>query len=52
MPLADGTLVAVPEGTDEDLLPDLLTLCDVMGTGFHAATSAPCRARLDRRRGG
>jgi len=38
VPLADGTLVAVPgiaEGSP--MLPSLLTLSDVYGTGFHAA---------------
>ena len=41
VPLADGTLVVVPDGVpDADLVPHLLTLSDVMGTGFHAATTA------------
>ena len=40
VPLADGTLVAVPGGTDDALLPGLLSLSDVMGTGHHAAVSA------------
>lgn len=39
-PLADGTLVKIPEGTDEKLAPALLTLSDVMGTGHHAALGA------------
>ena len=41
VPLADGTLVAVP-GIDEDdaVLPSLLTLSDVYGTGYHAAKQA------------
>ncbi len=39
VPLADGTLVATPEPPDE-LLSDLLTLSDVMGTGHHAALAA------------
>lgn len=38
--LADGTLVKVPEAPDVDLIPHLLTLSDVMGTGHHAAVSA------------
>ena len=41
VPLADGTLVAVPgvtESSDENLLASLLTLSDVYGTGWHAAT--------------
>ncbi len=40
VPLADGTLVAVPgvtESSDEGLLASLLTLSDVYGTGWHAA---------------
>lgn len=41
VPLADGTLVAVPGGEpDAALVPHLLALSDVMGTGFHAATTA------------
>lgn len=40
VPLADGTLVATPEMPTEDLIPSLLTLADVMGTGHHAAISA------------
>jgi threonine dehydrogenase-like Zn-dependent dehydrogenase len=43
VPLADGTLVATPEQPAEDLLPSLLTLTDVMGTGWHAAVSARVR---------
>ncbi|MFZ5870344.1 MAG: zinc-dependent alcohol dehydrogenase family protein [Actinomycetota bacterium] len=40
VPLADGTLVATPEVPDDDLVPSLLTLSDVMGTGWHAALAA------------
>jgi threonine dehydrogenase-like Zn-dependent dehydrogenase len=40
VPLADGTLVATPEVPDEDLIPSILTLSDVMCTGWHAAVSA------------
>lgn len=40
VPLADGTLVATPEQPSEELLPSLLTLTDVMATGWHAAVSA------------
>ena len=40
VPLADGTLVATPDPPSNDLLPSLLTLSDVMGTGHHAAVSA------------
>lgn len=37
VPKADGTLVVVPAGFDEKLIPGLLSLSDVMSTGFHAA---------------
>src|SRR3954447_23268710 len=37
VPLADGTLFALPVGQDEALMPSLLSLSDVMGTGHHAA---------------
>jgi threonine dehydrogenase-like Zn-dependent dehydrogenase len=40
VPLADGTLVAVPVEEDSPLLPSLLTLSDVYGTGYHAAIKA------------
>jgi threonine dehydrogenase-like Zn-dependent dehydrogenase len=40
VPLADGTLVVVPGPVDDALIPHLLTLSDVMGTGHHAAVSA------------
>ena len=40
VPLADGTLVVLPVGADNALLPSLLTLSDVMGTGHHAAVAA------------
>ena len=40
VPLADGTLVALPVGPDHALMPSLLTLSDVMGTGHHAALAA------------
>ena len=40
VPLADGTLVALPVGHDPALMPSLLTLSDVMGTGHHAALCA------------
>jgi threonine dehydrogenase-like Zn-dependent dehydrogenase len=40
VPLADGTLVRVSAPVDEELVPDLLALSDVMGTGHHAAVSA------------
>lgn len=40
VPLADGTLVPLPDGADDALMPSLLTLTDVMGTGHHAACAA------------
>lgn len=40
VPLADGTLVAAPVGVDDERLPALLTLSDVMATGHHAARAA------------
>ena len=43
VPLADGTLYPLPVGEDDALMPSLLTLSDVMGTGHHAAVSARVR---------
>jgi len=40
VPVADGTLFALPVGKDDALMPSLLTLSDVMGTGHHAAVTA------------
>jgi threonine dehydrogenase-like Zn-dependent dehydrogenase len=40
VPLADGTLVPTPEVPSNELLPSLLTLSDVMGTGWFAAVAA------------
>ena len=37
---ADGTLVPVRDAIRDDQVPGLLTLSDVMGTGYHAAVSA------------
>lgn len=37
VPLADGTLVKLPVSEDSALIPSLLTLSDVLGTGYHAA---------------
>ncbi|HEY3557605.1 MAG TPA: zinc-dependent alcohol dehydrogenase family protein [Kribbella sp.] len=45
VPLADGTLVKVPGGADPALLPSLLTLSDVYGTGYHAALKGGVTAR-------
>jgi threonine dehydrogenase-like Zn-dependent dehydrogenase len=40
VPQADGTLVVLPVGAEHELMPSLLTLTDVMGTGHHAALAA------------
>jgi threonine dehydrogenase-like Zn-dependent dehydrogenase len=40
IPLADGTLVATPDQPSPELVPSLLTLSDVMGTGWYAAVAA------------
>lgn len=41
VPLADGTLVKVPDSRySDEIMKSLLTLSDVMGTGHHAAVSA------------
>ncbi|MEI6777225.1 MAG: zinc-dependent alcohol dehydrogenase family protein [Chloroflexales bacterium] len=40
VPQADGTLVVLPVSPDHALMPSLLTLSDVMGTGHHAALAA------------
>src|SRR5437867_1493927 len=40
VPLGDGTLVAAPEVPPDDLIPSLLALSDVMGTGWFAADAA------------
>ncbi|MEA2205155.1 MAG: hypothetical protein QOE77_1931 [Blastocatellia bacterium] len=40
VPFADGTLYALAVKNDDALLPSLLTLSDVMGTGHHAAITA------------
>src|ERR671912_2755308 len=40
IPYADGTLYPLPVGEDDALMPSLLTLSDVMGTGHHAAVVA------------
>jgi threonine dehydrogenase-like Zn-dependent dehydrogenase len=37
IPYADGTLYPLPVGEDDALMPSLLTLADVLGTGHHAA---------------
>lgn len=43
VPLADGTLVATPETPSADLIPSLLAVSDVMGTGWFAADAANVR---------
>lgn len=40
IPYADGTLFPLAVGEDDALMPALLTLSDVMGTGHHAAVTA------------
>ena len=40
VPLADGTLVATPDQPRAEIVPDLLALSDVMGTGWYAAVAA------------
>src|SRR4051794_28629298 len=40
IPYADGTLFALSVSEDHALMPSLLTLSDVMGTGHHAAVVA------------
>ncbi|MFB7882697.1 zinc-binding dehydrogenase [Microbacterium sp. NPDC056057] len=44
VPLADGTLVKLPVAADSALIPSLLTLSDVFGTGYHAAVAGGVRA--------
>lgn len=40
VPMADGTLVATPEQPSAELVPSMLALSDVMGTGWFAAVAA------------
>jgi threonine dehydrogenase-like Zn-dependent dehydrogenase len=40
VPFADGTLYPLPVGEDHALMPSLVTLSDVLGTGHHAAVVA------------
>jgi threonine dehydrogenase-like Zn-dependent dehydrogenase len=40
VPLSEGTLVATPDVPSDDLIPSLLALSDVMGTGWFAADAA------------
>src|SRR5690242_2918776 len=46
IPMADGTLVALPDQPDAQAIPDLLTLSDVMGTGWFAAEAANVAAGM------
>src|SRR3978361_2256365 len=43
VPWADGTLFPLPVGGADALMPSLLTLSDVLGTGHHAAVGAQVR---------
>ena len=43
IPMADGTLYPIDVGEDDALMPSLLTLSDVLGTGHHAAVVARVR---------
>ncbi|MER8531341.1 zinc-dependent alcohol dehydrogenase family protein [Mesorhizobium sp. M1005] len=43
VPLADGTLVATAEVPPAELIPDLLAVSDVLGTGWYAADAAEVR---------
>ena len=40
VPLADGTLVATAAMPEDDLIPSLLAVSDVLGTGWYAADAA------------
>ncbi|MFL5477571.1 MAG: alcohol dehydrogenase catalytic domain-containing protein, partial [Gemmatimonadaceae bacterium] len=43
VPMADGTLVATPGMPERDMIPSLLTISDVLGTGWFAAEAANVR---------
>ncbi|GAA2059625.1 zinc-binding dehydrogenase [Williamsia deligens] len=43
VPLADGTLFPLPVAADSALIPSLLTISDVLGTGYHAAVRGGVR---------
>jgi threonine dehydrogenase-like Zn-dependent dehydrogenase len=43
VPLAEGTLAAAPDVPPDDLLPSVVALSDVMGTGWFAADAANVR---------
>ncbi|RKS76625.1 hypothetical protein BZB76_1982 [Actinomadura pelletieri DSM 43383] len=40
VPQADGTLVKLPVGVDDPLIPSVMALSDVLPTGHHAAVTA------------
>src|SRR5215212_2322740 len=44
VPLAEGTLVATRDVPDTEMIPSLLALSDVMGTGWFAADAANVKA--------
>lgn len=44
VPLADGTLVATSDLPSKELIPDLLAVSDVLGTGWFAADAANVKA--------
>jgi threonine dehydrogenase-like Zn-dependent dehydrogenase len=44
VPLADGTLVATRDVPPDELVPDLLAVSDVFGTGYFAAEAANVKA--------
>lgn len=43
VPLADGTLVATHEMPDVDMIPHMLAVSDVLGTGWYGAVAANVR---------
>ncbi len=49
VPQADGTLVVLPVGSDDALMPSLLTLSDVMGTGPSRSARRTSRTGQDGR---
>ncbi len=44
VPLADGTLIATAQMPSDDLIPSLLAVSDVLGTGWYAADAARVQA--------
>ncbi|TAH46661.1 MAG: IMP dehydrogenase [Dokdonella sp.] len=44
VPLADGTLVGTDDLPDADMIPHMLAVSDVLGTGWYAADAAQVRA--------